>query len=76
MRENQANTSHETQVPEKTYLISKTDLKGRIIYANPVFIEVSGYSHDELIGAPHNIVRHPDMPSEVFADLWHTLKQT
>ncbi len=75
MRENQAITSHETQVPEKTYLISKTDLKGRIIYANPVFIEVSGYSHDELIGAPHNIVRHPHMPAVIFQDLWQTLKQ-
>ncbi|WP_226349311.1 PAS domain S-box protein [Alcaligenes sp. 13f] len=66
MRENQAITSHETQVPEKTYLISKTDLKGRIIYANPAFIEVSGYSHEELIGAPHNIVRHPHMPAVIF----------
>ncbi|WBM39561.1 PAS domain-containing methyl-accepting chemotaxis protein [Alcaligenes faecalis] len=75
MRENQAITSHETQVPEKTYLISKTDLKGRIVYANPAFIEVSGYSHEELIGAPHNIVRHPHMPAVIFQDLWQTLKQ-
>lgn len=75
MRENQAISSHETQVPDKTYLISKTDLKGRIIYANPVFIEVSGYSHEELIGAPHNIVRHPHMPAVIFQDLWQTLQQ-
>ncbi len=55
-------------------IVSTTDLKGRITYANPYFIEVSGYTKDELIGAPHNILRHPDMPPEAFADLWATVK--
>ena len=75
MRENHPITSHETQVPDKVYLISKTDLQGRITYANPAFIEISGYSHDELIGSHHNIVRHPHMPPVLFQDLWQTLKQ-
>ncbi len=56
-------------------LLSRTDLKGRITYAAPDFIEVSGFSREELIGAPHSIVRHPDMPKEAFADLWYTLQR-
>jgi aerotaxis receptor len=75
MRKNLPITGIETELLDEQYLISKTDLAGRIIYANPAFVEVSGFSREELIGEPHNIVRHPDMPSEVFADLWHTLKQ-
>jgi aerotaxis receptor len=55
-------------------IVSKTDTKGRITYINPTFVEVSGFSEDELIGKAHNVVRHPDMPSEAFADLWQTLK--
>jgi aerotaxis receptor len=55
-------------------IVSKTDTKGRITYVNPSFIEVSGFSEEELIGKAHNIVRHPDMPPEAFADLWQTLK--
>jgi aerotaxis receptor len=55
-------------------IVSKTDTKGRITYVNPTFIEVSGFEVDELIGKAHNIVRHPDMPPEAFADLWQTLK--
>ncbi|WP_411879144.1 methyl-accepting chemotaxis protein [Polaromonas sp. YR568] len=55
-------------------IVSKTDLKGRITYVNPYFIEVSGYTHEELLGAPHNLIRHPDMPPEAFADMWETLK--
>ncbi|MGO3132552.1 MAG: methyl-accepting chemotaxis protein [Alcaligenes sp.] len=75
MRKNLPITGIETELLDEQYLISKTDLAGRIIYANPAFVEVSGFSREELIGEPHNIVRHPDMPSAVFADLWHTLKQ-
>src|SRR3546814_18862209 len=48
-------------------------MKGRIIYANPAFIEVSGFHRDELIGKAHNVIRHPDMPPEAFSDLWATL---
>lgn len=55
-------------------IVSKTDLKGRITYVNPYFTEVSGFTESELLGAPHNIVRHPDMPEEAFADLWRAIK--
>ena len=75
MRKNLPVTNIETVVREDQYLISKTDMKGKIIYANPAFIEVSGYSRDELLGKPHNLIRHPDMPPEAFADLWDTLKE-
>ncbi|VVE51668.1 chemotaxis protein [Pandoraea aquatica] len=75
MRDNQPVTQNEFVIGEHQYLISRTDLKGRITYANPAFVEVSGYSRDELLGAPHNIVRHPDMPSEAFGDLWETVKR-
>ncbi|MDI5987272.1 methyl-accepting chemotaxis protein [Halomonas sp. M4R5S39] len=73
MRNNQPVTRQEYQLEDDHFLISRTDLKGRITYANPAFAEVSGFRHDELIGAPHNLVRHPDMPPEAFADLWETL---
>ncbi len=53
--------------------MSKTDLVGRITYANRVFIRVSGYTEEELQGAPHSVVRHPDMPRCVFKLLWDTL---
>jgi PAS domain S-box-containing protein len=51
-------------------IVSKTDLQGRIIYANDIFITLSGYVEEELLGAPHNILRHPDMPRCVFKFLW------
>ncbi|MCW2307019.1 PAS domain-containing protein [Rhodobium gokarnense] len=54
-------------------IVSKTDLKGRITYANRVFLNVAGYSEKELIGQPHNIIRHPDMPRAVFKLLWDTI---
>lgn len=60
--------------PDET-VISKTDLRGNITYANDDFVRISGYTREELIGAPQNIVRHPDMPKQAFADLWATLKQ-
>jgi PAS domain S-box-containing protein len=59
---------------EDDFLVSKTDLKGRITYGNRIFIEYSGYSEAELLGAQHNIVRHPDMPRGVFKFLWDTLQ--
>jgi len=55
-------------------IISQTDLKGVITYANRVFIQVSGYNKDELIGKPHNILRHPDMPKEIFQKMWQTIQ--
>jgi aerotaxis receptor len=62
-----------TLPPDQT-LVSVTDLKGRITYCNPAFVEVSGYSGAELLGQPHNLVRHPDMPAEAFRDLWDTIQ--
>ena len=63
----------ETVVPEDELIISRTDLKGIITYANETFAQISGYSVDELIGNPHNMVRHPDMPKRMFEDLWNKL---
>ncbi|MFJ3460775.1 methyl-accepting chemotaxis protein [Achromobacter spanius] len=74
MRVNLPVTNVETKLREDQYLISRTDTKGRIVYANPAFVEVSGFTRDELIGKAHNIVRHPDMPPEAYADLWETLE--
>ncbi|PAU79376.1 methyl-accepting chemotaxis protein [Halomonas salipaludis] len=74
MKNNQPVTQREFVLDDEHFLISRTDLKGRITYANPAFIEVSGFTHEELIGAPHNLVRHPDMPPEAFANLWQTLQ--
>ncbi|MDR5884935.1 methyl-accepting chemotaxis protein [Vreelandella janggokensis] len=74
MRNNQPVTQQEYPLTEETVLISRSDLKGNVTYANPTFVEVSGYSRDELIGAPHNLIRHPDMPEAAFANLWKTLQ--
>ena len=64
----------ETEVPEDELIISRTDLQGRITYANETFCDISGYTESELVGKSHNIVRHPDMPSAAFQDLWETVK--
>ncbi|KQP22906.1 PAS domain-containing methyl-accepting chemotaxis protein [Pseudorhodoferax sp. Leaf267] len=74
MRDNQPVTGHEYQFPPEQTLVSVTDLKGRITYCNPAFIEVSGFTREELLGQPHNLVRHPDMPPEAFRDLWSTIQ--
>lgn len=71
---NIAPTKTERVMREDDFLVSKTDLKGRITYGNRIFIEYSGYSEAELLGAQHNIVRHPDMPRGVFKFLWDTLQ--
>ena len=55
-------------------IVSKTDLKGRITYGNELFIKMSGYEERELLGKPHNLIRHPDMPKVVFKLLWDTLQ--
>ncbi len=65
----------ETAVPDDELIISRTDLKGIITYVNETFAEISGYTSAELVGKPHNIIRHPDMPSAVFQTLWQTLKE-
>jgi len=74
MRHNSPVTQTEFQLPPGTTLVSTTDLQSHITYANPAFIEVSGYGREELLGQPHNLVRHPDMPAEAFRDMWATLK--
>ena len=62
-------------IVDHTVIVSKTDSKGVITYANETFCEISGYSKDELIGKPHNIVRHPETESSIFDDMWHTIKK-
>jgi aerotaxis receptor len=74
MRINTPVTQNEFVMADGRTIVSSTDLKGKINYANPYFIEVSGFAEDELLGAPQNIVRHPDMPAEAFADLWDTIR--
>ncbi|MBI5265189.1 MAG: PAS domain-containing protein [Bradyrhizobium sp.] len=67
-------TGVERTLGEEELIVSKTDVKGRITYANDVFMRMAKYSADELIGAPHSIVRHPDMPRCVFKLLWDTIE--
>ncbi|MFI3137556.1 MAG: MCP four helix bundle domain-containing protein, partial [Methylococcaceae bacterium] len=74
MKLNHPITQTEIQFSESETLVSKTDLKGIITYANQAFIKTSGYSESELIGQAHNLVRHPDMPPEAFSDLWANCK--
>ena len=74
MKNNQPISNREVPYPDVSYLVSKTDLKGVITYANDAFVTISGFSRDELIGQSHNIVRHPEMPEQAFADLWKTVK--
>ena len=59
---------------EQDTLLSTTDLDSRITYSNDKFCDVAGFSLDEMLGQPHNFVRHPDMPKEAFADLWRTIQ--
>jgi len=73
MRTNLPITQQEHMLRDGSMIVSKTDLKGRITYINDDFIEASGFTAGELIGQPHNLVRHPDMPTEAFEDLWQTL---
>lgn len=66
--------SLEIKLPIETIIVSETDVKGNIIFANEDFCKIAGYSIDELIGKPHNIVRHSDMPKIAFEGLWETIK--
>jgi len=70
----QPSTQQEVLVPDSVQLISTTDLKGKILYANQAFCDVSGFSLEELKNKPHNLVRHADMPKEAFGNLWDSLK--
>ncbi|MBX8533352.1 methyl-accepting chemotaxis protein [Pseudomonas cichorii] len=75
MRVNMPVTQNERTFPASERLISTTDLDSRITYCNDAFVELSGFTREELIGQPHNLVRHPDMPPSVFAHMWETIKQ-
>ncbi|MFL9924627.1 methyl-accepting chemotaxis protein [Herbaspirillum lusitanum] len=74
MRMNTPVSNVERPLLDGKSIVSKTDLKGNITYVNPYFIEVSGFNEEELLGAPQNLIRHPDMPAEAFADMWKTIK--
>ncbi|BFU78433.1 hypothetical protein ALC152_16480 [Arcobacter sp. 15-2] len=75
MEYNESEFLIETLVPQDELIISRTDLKGNITYANDTFAQISGYKMGELIGKPHNVVRHPDMPKCVFKEIWDTLQE-
>ncbi len=68
-------TGRNVDVAPDANILSTTDLTSAITYANDDFIKISGYSRDELLGAPHNLLRHPDMPAQAFAHMWQTLKR-
>jgi PAS domain S-box-containing protein len=68
-----APTGREVSFPEDEIIVSKTDATGRLTYVNDVFLAVSGYAESELLGKPHSIIRHPDMPRCVFKLLWETI---
>lgn len=74
MRLNLPVTQNEYPVRDDVVIVSHTDLKGRITYANDDFCEYAGMTREELLGQPHNVIRHPDMPPEAFRDLWATIK--
>ncbi len=74
MRNNLPVTQVEYRITDETLIVSKTDLKGKLTYFNDQFVDASGFSEQELMGQPHNIIRHPDMPPEAFENLWATLK--
>jgi methyl-accepting chemotaxis protein len=74
MKTNLPVSNHEVMMEAGATIVTKTDLRGVITYANPDFIRISGFAEEELLGASHNIVRHPEMPAEAFADMWRTLK--
>lgn len=66
-------TQHNYDYPGDELLVSSTNTRGEITHCNPAFVRVSGYSYEELIGQPHNIIRHPDVPAAAFKDMWSTV---
>ena len=68
-------TAEETRFPTGELIVSQTDVAGTITMCNEAFVHMSGFSRDEIMGAPHSILRHPDMPKAAFADLWTTVDQ-
>lgn len=74
MRINHPINDVETVLPAGQFIYSRTDINGTITEANEAFAQISGYQREEMLGQPHNMVRHPDMPPEAFADMWRDLK--
>ncbi|WP_001230744.1 methyl-accepting chemotaxis protein [Leptospira interrogans] len=74
MRKNLPITSQEITIPINSVLISRTDMKGRISYVSQDFANISGFSEEEMLGEPHNLIRHPDVPSEIFREMWETIQ--
>ena len=70
MRSNLPVTTAEYPITDATLIVSRTDTKGRLTYFNDEFVQAAGFSEAELMGQPHNIIRHPDMPPEAFENLW------
>lgn len=70
MSQDQSLSGRERTFPADEIIVSKTDPKGRLVYVNDVFLDVSGYGEDEVIGQPHSIIRHPEMPRCIFKLLW------
>jgi len=75
MRDNGSITQKEYFLDDGITIVSRTDTRGNILEANEAFIEASGFEWTELVGQPHNMLRHPDVPAEVFKDFWETLKK-
>ncbi|EMS82391.1 methyl-accepting chemotaxis protein [Leptospira noguchii] len=74
MRKNLPITNQEIKVPINSVLISRTDTKGKMSYVSQDFANISGFSEEEMLGEPHNLIRHPDVPSEIFQEMWETIK--
>jgi PAS domain S-box-containing protein len=74
MKNNQPVTQREYSIKPGSVLVSRTDAKGKIDYANEDFYTAAGFAQKDIINQPHNIIRHPDMPAEAFRDMWETLK--
>ncbi|ABA57973.1 PAS domain protein [Nitrosococcus oceani ATCC 19707] len=68
-------TEMETPYPDGRLIVSRTDPEGRITHCNQSFVDMSGYAKEELIGVPHSILKHPDIPPTIYKDLWDTLKR-
>ncbi|WP_024954926.1 PAS domain-containing protein [Sulfurospirillum arcachonense] len=66
---------NENILDDSALLVSETDSKGKILYANDLFLELSEYTLEEMIGKPHNMIRHPDMPKQAFKDMWSTIQK-
>ncbi len=74
MRDNGPVTQHEVFMADGSVIVSRTDDKGRILFVNQDFVDISGYTREELIGQPHNVIRHRDMPPEAYKDLWDDIQ--